>query len=179
MAQKMNKKQQQLVIGLSIIAVILVVIVVVLVATKPKATTATAPTTTTQGQTADASAMPSGVADQFDAAKATKVPKETTPVKFVEDYYKAVVAGEYEKAYGYLPEAKRANTTLEAYEKQLTGYGINGYTTPVEETQTDTDMQITAGEKCGNYGTFTTIWSFTKGSDGAWLLKDKVVAGMQ
>lgn len=185
MAQQ-NKKQQQLIVGLIIVAVLLVVVIVVLVATKPQSTATTA---TDQAQTATSTATAADMSGKtnagtgtsadtstFDPSNATKVPSGEQPTAFVEAYYKAVAAGNYQGAYQYLPQATKEGQSVADFESALKGYSITGYTMGQSNTS-GSNMTIEADEQTA-YGTFTTIWTFVQ-QNGAWLLKSKAVAGMQ
>jgi hypothetical protein len=165
---------------LILIAAILIVVIVILIAAKPKSTpdainmTGSTPASTT----ASAGTTSAGTdTSTFDATTATKVPAGEQPIAFVEDYYKAVVKGDYQTAYQHLPEAKKEAQSLADFESQLKGYGITSYTMGTSNTSGST-MTIEAGEVAGAYGTFTTIWTFVKQGD-SWLLQSKAVAGMQ
>ena len=148
------KKQQILILGLVVVLVALIG-AIVFIAVKPIGTTSASSSSGTM----------------------TKVPSGQTPAQFVESYYKAVVAGDFETAYKSLPLAKQQTTSLADFTSQLKGYGITSYKMGTTN-QSGSSMTIDADEVTASYGTFTTIWTFAKqGSD--WVVKDKAVAGMQ
>ena len=180
------KKQQQLVIGLIVVAVILAGAIVI-IATRPNSTasntnqstvtTSTASGTGAAGNATDAGTGTSTDTTTFDASTATKVPSGQTPAQFVEAYYKAVVGGNFTGAYDYLPQAKKEGQSKADFATQLKSYGITSYKMGSSNQSGDT-LTIDADEITAGYGTFTTIWTFVQ-QNGSWLLKSKAVAGMQ
>jgi len=146
------KKQQILILGLVVVLVALIA-AIVLIAVRPTGTSTTS------------------------SGTLTKVPSSQTPAQFVESYYKAVVSGDFETAYKFLPVAKQQTTSLADFTTQLKGYGITSYKMG-SVNQSGSSMTIDADEVTASYGTFTTIWTFAK-QGSAWVVEDKAVAGMQ
>jgi len=178
------KKQQQLVIGLIVVAVVLTAAIVI-IATRPTATpttnttnnTSTESTSTDMSGKTNAGTGTSSDTTTFDASTATKVPAGQTPAQFVEAYYKAIVAGNFEAAYDFLPQAKKEGQSKADFASQIQSYGITSYKMGTSNQSGDT-LAIDADEITAGYGTFTTIWTFVQ-QNGSWLLKSKAVAGMQ
>lgn len=182
-----NSNQRNLVIGLAIIVVLLVGIAAIMIyQTSTAKPVAQAPVTTapTSGMTVDANGNPTGgtagtgQGSDFDEATAQKIPADTTPQKWVEAYYKACDKADWKAAWERLPAAKRETTSADALAAQLEGYGITGWKIS-GTTENDQGLQVQADQET-TYGTFTSIWTFVKASDGkTWLLQSKAVAGMQ
>ncbi|MCL2332011.1 MAG: hypothetical protein FWC54_00795 [Actinomycetia bacterium] len=174
----------QLIAGLVVAAVLLLAVIVIFATqssgTPPAATEAGAPTnsasTDMTGKTNAGTGMSADAAG-FDPATATKVPANQTPAAFVEAYYKASAAGDYQSAYQYLPAAKKQSQSEADFATQLKGYGITGYKMGATN-ESDVNMTVEADQVTAAYGTFTSIWTFVK-QDGVWLLKSKAVTGMQ
>jgi hypothetical protein len=184
-------KQKQLMVALAVVAILLAVIIIVIVQSSPPGSTVptgapgTTATSTEQSATpstgsmgADGSAVAAnGQEVPFDESTAVKVPPESTPRAWVEEYYRACEESQWELAWQHLPATKQQVTSPEALKVQLEGYGITGYKI-TNEQESGNALEISADQETANYGTFTSIWEFVKSAEGEWLVKNKAVASM-
>jgi hypothetical protein len=111
----------------------------------------------------------------FDPATATKVPAGETPKQYVENYYKAVLAKDYAKAYALLPADKKAATDEKAFGAQLDGYGLTGY--KMGEVTTTGDTTTVGASMSAPGGEFEYLWTFVKVGDG-YVVKSRTLPGM-
>jgi hypothetical protein len=138
---------------LGAVAVLLVVIVALVVLRgQPSTGTGTGNGTASTDTSVPANmggALPADI--PFDPATATKVPAGETPKQYVENYYKAVLAKDYAKAYALLPADKKAATDEASFGAQLEGYGLTGYkmgevATTGDSTTVGASMSAPGGE---------------------------------
>ncbi|MCE5202659.1 MAG: hypothetical protein ABFC80_04270 [Coriobacteriales bacterium] len=163
---------------LGVIVVLLVVIVAIILTQGDKTTTtntATTETTATGSTTTSGGAMPPAATGVFDPTTATRLGKGVTPEQHVETYFKAVIAGDYTKAYDLLPADKKAAQDAESFGQQLAGYGITAY--KLGKTTTSGDDTIVNATATMPGGDFEYVWTFTK-VDGEWVVKSRELAGM-
>ncbi|MCL2654977.1 MAG: hypothetical protein FWD65_04665 [Coriobacteriia bacterium] len=168
-------KQMKLIFALVVVVVVLMG-AIVFIATRPSNTTSNN-TGTGAAATTSTGTSTSGTSASFDAKTATKVPAGQTPEVFVENYYKAVAAGNYEAAYQLLPQAKKEGQSVADFATQLKAYSITGYKMGASSTSGDT-MTINADEITAGNGSFTMTWTFVK-QGSTWLVKDRFMPGMQ
>lgn len=117
-----------------------------------------------------------GTAAPFDPATATVVAKGQTPEQHVKEYFDAVVAADYAKAFKLLPTAKQTEYGSEtAFADQLKGYGVTGYTID-SVVEKDGETQVTASATMPG-GNFQYLWTFVKDGD-KWLVKSRTLPGM-
>jgi hypothetical protein len=183
--QTLNNKT--LVIGLVVVAVLLAAIVGVLwyqqAQALPEPVATTAPATEAAPVAGAPAGMPSGspgteaAPTEVDPETATKVPEGTEPEAFVQAYYEACDAGDWQAAFDALPVDKQANNSPEALAEQVTGYGIEGFSIVDSTTQGDTAV-IKVDQVTGQYGTFENTWTFVQ-KDGQWFVVSKAVTGMK
>jgi hypothetical protein len=113
----------------------------------------------------------------FDPASATKVPAGTTPEKYVDEYYAAVMKKDYKTAFAHLPADKQAGSSPDALKQQIEGYGITGYKV-TSATQQGDQFSVNADQVTSSYGTFANTWVFVKDGN-VWLVQSKAVTGMK
>jgi hypothetical protein len=182
-------KQNQMILGLGIIVILLAGVVVIIMQGAGSRSSAAQQSTTTE--TAEQAATPSagsmgtdgsavgadGQEIPFDEASAVKIPADSTPRQWVEEYYKACDAGDWESAQKHLPTTKQQVTSAADLQKQLEGYGITGYRI-TGENEEENALSISADQETASYGSFTSVWEFIKNAEGSWLLKNKAVTAM-
>lgn len=190
MSDQTKNNNQMVVIGLAVVAVLLAAIVGVLVWQQsnsalpaPTATTdtstdaASTSATTTDSATSGMTGTTSTEDVEFDVETATKVPDGQTPEEFVKAYHEAVAAGDYAKAYEMLPLAKQQSYgSADAYESQVSAYGITGYTMEDPVENGDDSVSIVATQETPQMNISYT-WTFKK-VDGNWYCASREMAGM-
>lgn len=178
---------QVLTIGLVVIAVLLAAIIGVLwfqgnknaALDQSAALTAGAQTQQTAQTGAQAPAGMGGgnaaAETPFDPKTATKVPAGTEPLAFVKAYHEAIAANKYADAYKMLPlDKQKSYGSVAAYEEQLKGYGITGYT--LGKPVTEGDKMTIAAEQVTPQMPITYTWGFKK-VDGTWYVESRAMGG--
>lgn len=161
---------------LGAVAVLLVVIVALVVLRQQPA-----PVTPNAGNASTDSTIPANMGGAlpadipFDTATATKVPAGETPAQYVESYYKAVLAKDWQKAWSLLPADKKAAQDAATLGAQLEGYGLTGY--KMGEVKTDGDTTTVGASMSAPGGEFEYLWTFVK-VDGTTYLKSRTLPGM-
>ena len=188
-----QSQQKYLVIGLAVVVIVLVGVIGYLVinsqnqqvaepaaapitgapAQTPPAGMGQAPAGMGQGATGGTGAAPA----DFDPAKATAVPKDSTPEAFVKDYYEAILKKDYASAFKLLPADKQAGSSADALKQQIEGYGVTAYTV-TQAAEQDGKFIVNADQVTQSYGTFSNAWVFVKNGD-VWVLQSKAVTGMK
>jgi len=98
---------------------------------------------------------------------ATVVPADETLEQFMGGYFDAVISGDYEAAYEWLPADKRAEQDLESFSASLEGYGITGYSIDgVFSSETTAQVLVTASMPAG---TMEYVWTFERSGED-WVL---------
>lgn len=166
---------------LAVIAVLLVAVAVIVYVNRGGSGGAKAPVATAPGAT---TGMPSGMGGgtvpgtdlPFDPKTATKVAAGKSPEDHVKEYFDAVVAGDFAKAYALLPTSNQAKYGNEkAFSDQLKGYNIKSYTID-DVTEADGETKVTATATMAG-GSFQYVFSFVKEGD-TWLAKSRALPGM-
>lgn len=174
-----NANQRNLIIILAIVVVLLVGVMVFLIVQANNANTAGKLPTKQETEIRDAStAMQNAVTNQgeFDLATAQKV--EGTPEEWTTKYYEACNKADWETAFNLQPTARKEASSVDAFAKQLSSYGITGYEIVSVDSPSDNELNITVDQTTSQFGTFTSIWSYIKDGDN-WYVKSKAVAGMR
>lgn len=175
-----SSKQTTLIIVLSVVIVALAALMIFLIlqAGNKTADTGRLPEKQETEITDASNAMKNAVSSQgeFDLATAQKV--EGTPEEWTTKYYEACNKADWATAFELQPTARKQASSVEAFSKQLSGYGITGYEIVSVDAPNDTELNITVDQTTSQFGTFTSIWTYVKdGND--WYVKSKAVAGMR
>ncbi len=113
---------------------------------------------------------------------ATVVPEGTTPEEFAAEYYEAYIAGDWAKAYEYLPAATKAREDLEAFKASRSTMPIGEYTVkaPVESIEgTATIITVPVELQLGGSGsgmTWISNWIFEKREDESIIIRETVTS---
>lgn len=155
-----------MVILVAVIAVLVVVIGIVMTQGTPSATAPVmpgTPTPTTPAATPPAASGPP-----------TKLPAGATPLKWVQDYYQAVVAGNFAKAYKMLPAASRAMYDEAGFASQQKSYGMKSFSIAGTTTQ-GKQLLVDARQDLGTNGKWQSVWTFEK-QGTAWVALHRSVS---
>lgn len=171
-------QQRLVVILLAVIAALLVGIVVMIVV---KGNALPEPDTALieqqrQAQEAAASA-PTSVPPAFDPASATEVPEGTEPAEYAAEYYEAILASDFEKAF-YMQPAHKQSGDVGSFQAQLESYNMTGFDVLSEDDQGDTYTVVV--DQVTGFGTFENVWEFAKSDSGdTWLVKDRTIGAIK
>jgi hypothetical protein len=159
------------------IAVLLVVLLGVLYFRGAGSTTLPeAPAPQASTDTSAPASMP-GVAPStgtdFDPAKATKVPADSTPEAFVKLYYQSILDKKWDVAFTMQPAASQQGGSVEDFKATQTGYGLQSFKVLSAKVQGDA-ATVDVEQNLGQNGTWGVIWSFEK-FEGGWVVKSRQV----
>lgn len=125
---------------------------------------------------AQTQASTSGMAVQedttpFDPATATKVPEGQSPEEYLNVYFEACEAGDWQKAFDMLPLGKKTSYgDAETFGAQLSGYGISAHEI-TEQSASDTEA-VFIGAMTTSAGKMGYPWTFVN-VDGTWYLRTR------
>lgn len=186
MSEQTHNTNQTVVIGLAVVAVLLAAIAGILVWQQSQAAQLPTPVASpgnsmgdvagaTSGAPAGMGGAATGAPVEFDEKTATKVPEGTDPVAYVEEYHKAVAAGDYEAAYKMLPlDKQQSYGDAKAYAEQVKAYGITSY--EMGEPTEDGDTITVAATQVTPQMPITYTWTLKKVGD-TWFVASRTMGG--
>ncbi len=135
-----------------------------------------------QGAVTDPAANPSpatpAVGGDFDPATAPAVPAEQTPEQYVNAYYEACQAGDYEAAFVMLPTATQTYYGDSAgFASTLQGYGVTGFAVQ-PQVEVDAETITVVGAQDAQGMSFPYTWTFKLGENGSWLCASRDMGGV-
>lgn len=173
----MENNQRNIVIGLAVIALLLVAIIGVMIFKQSSGV----PEPDRQVPNSELpQPTPSGTGTAqpptpVKPGEAVKLPKGTTPQKWVEEYYSACEKKDYATAVKRLPADTQAQTTPESLKQQLESYNVTDWN--IVSTKPAGDTTTVVAEQVTGFGTFQSNWTFQKSGD-TYVLVKKAVGGM-
>lgn len=174
--------QKQITILLAVAAVLLVAIIGILVWQN---STSPTPGASVEAQLSDSAALepPPGMGAQvpdveFDPATAPAVPEGQTPYEYLNSYYEACAAKEYDTAYSLLPVASQQYYgDAASFAQTLESYGISEFS--VDQPVESGDTIAVVGWQVAQGMTFGYEWTFVKADDDTWRVKSRTMVGAQ
>lgn len=101
----------------------------------------------------------------------TRVTKGKEPEQWVKAYYRAILAGEYERAWAMQPASNRVQADAAAFAVQQKAYGLKSWKQG-RVTGMEDQLLIETIQDLGAQGTWYTYWLF-QGKKGDWVVMSK------
>lgn len=155
----MNNRTTLILLG--VVVALVVVVAVLFVGTS--GTKPAGPATQTPGQT--------GGQGQTASGPPTKVPIGTKPQEFVEQYYKAILADKWEKAWSMQPATNKASGDAKAFAQTQKGYGMKSFKV-TKTTNEGAVITVMVRQDLGQNGKWDTLWTFER-QDRNWVAASK------
>lgn len=171
--QAVRKGNSTMTIALIVVVLVLGAVVAYLYIQRSDQNAPTQPVADTAAQT---QASTSGMAVQedttpFDPATATKVPEGQSPEEYLNVYFEACEAGDWQTAFDMLPLGKKTSYgDADSFGAQLSGYGISAHEI-TEQSASDTEA-VFIGAMTTSAGKMGYPWTFVN-VDGTWYLKTR------